>query len=580
MTNNTLTKLPNILMIIVDQDRATQHYPPGWEQEHLKSMTLLKSRGISFINGFCNTCMCSPSRSTLFSGMYPAQHGVVDTLTFDFRASVNEPELDNSTITIAKMLHPYYDTQFRGKWHMSKGGLGDVHPEKSLMGASVAVYGFNGWQPPDAGEDTKLENFGGGYAAHDVNYIDQAIDFIKERAQNEARGEPVKPFFMVVSLVNPHDVLSYPNSYIQGGYSNADLAYIGIDLPPTVDELLAHNYKPQAQTLAKLGMAKGLGILKDEQRQLNYINFYARLQIWIDREIGRLLNCFYGGDEDQKQPNQLGDDTLIIRIADHGEMGLSHGGLRQKSFNTYEESIRIPYIFSNPSLYNQANETKQLATLIDIMPTISGFVNKIAKLNELDHIEITTPSNAKGVDLSKILFNPEHVPDLVDSIMFTYDDVRAGQANPLPAANRIRCIRRQEWKYARYFHETSSYPEDFEMYFIRGIHAEKQISEDQFEQALEKLRAKAGQHDKFSTILFDDYLQLFMELYGYETVNLAYTNPDINRFIMQMVENWTGIYSSDQIVEYLDDIRHQLANELQEREKTDLWLRQPRVEWL
>jgi hypothetical protein len=39
--------------------------------------------------------------------------------------------------------------------------------------------------------------------------------------------------------------------------------------------------------------------------------------------------------------SSLYDDTLVIRTADHGELGVAHGGLRQKNFNSYEESIRV-----------------------------------------------------------------------------------------------------------------------------------------------------------------------------------------------------------------------------------------------
>src|SRR5262249_22370408 len=43
--------------------------------------TELARTGLSFRNGFCNTAMCSPSRSTLFTGLFPPEHGVELTLT-------------------------------------------------------------------------------------------------------------------------------------------------------------------------------------------------------------------------------------------------------------------------------------------------------------------------------------------------------------------------------------------------------------------------------------------------------------------------------------------------------------------
>jgi len=41
----------------------------------------LRRTGLSFNNAFCNSAMCSPSRATLFTGRYPAEHGVTLTLT-------------------------------------------------------------------------------------------------------------------------------------------------------------------------------------------------------------------------------------------------------------------------------------------------------------------------------------------------------------------------------------------------------------------------------------------------------------------------------------------------------------------
>ena len=53
-------------------------------------------------------------------------------------------------------------------------------------------------------------------------------------------------------------------------------------------------------------------------------------------------------------------------------MGLSHGGLRQKAFNAYEETINVPIVVSNPVLFPEPAETDALAALIDLLPTIAA----------------------------------------------------------------------------------------------------------------------------------------------------------------------------------------------------------------
>ena len=72
---------PNIVVIITDQERHPMHWPAGWADANLPNRKRLADHGLSFTRSFCNTAMCSPSRSTFFTGLYPAQHGVTATLT-------------------------------------------------------------------------------------------------------------------------------------------------------------------------------------------------------------------------------------------------------------------------------------------------------------------------------------------------------------------------------------------------------------------------------------------------------------------------------------------------------------------
>ena len=65
------------------------------------------------------------------------------------------------------------------------------------------------------------------------------------------------------------------------------------------------------------------------------------------------------------------ENTLIIRTADHGEMGLTHGGQRQKNFNFYEESTRVPLVYSNPILCKQSFKSKSIVSHVDFLTTIA-----------------------------------------------------------------------------------------------------------------------------------------------------------------------------------------------------------------
>ena len=105
---NNLPEQLNFLFIITDQERHTQYFPDGWEEANLPNLMRLKNNGLTFTNAFCNSCMCSPSRSTMMTGLYPAQHQVTDTLpeAEGEPNSQQETELDanlqNIVITIKK----------------------------------------------------------------------------------------------------------------------------------------------------------------------------------------------------------------------------------------------------------------------------------------------------------------------------------------------------------------------------------------------------------------------------------------------------------------------------------------------
>lgn len=445
-TVQQLPEQPDIIFIITDQERATQHFPDNWEQDNLKTLTFLKENGFSFDRAFCNTCMCSPSRSTLFTGTYPSQHQVTQTLTTGGVYSDGEIQLNNQTPNIGRILDELgYDVQYRGKWHLSKGADGG-----DPLAKDIALFGFKGWIGPDAGEDAKPENFGGGYANHDEKYIQEAIEYIETVKEKRKKGIH-QPYCLVLSLVNPHDVLGYPN-FVQYGYNEED--YTGRDipnLPDTASEDLLKNAKPVAQFQTNIAADGLLGVLKNDDMKLNYLNFYANLLKKIDGQIGQFITALY----DDRDGINLANDAVVVRLADHGEMGMSHGGMRQKAFVAYEEALRIPMVISNPLVFPKEMEHKsseELATLIDVLPTLSNFV------------KLPVPADCRGVNLLPIIENNESVQD---AILFTFDDTKSGSAS-LPSSvktcNRLRSIRTKKWKYTYYFDALNSYEVEYELY--------------------------------------------------------------------------------------------------------------------
>ena len=251
------------------------------------------------------------------------------------------------------------------------------------------------------------------------------------------------------SLVNPHDVLGYPSSYQEGGYSRAEFAGLGVPLPPTIDEDLRD--KPTVHSLMKLGQTAYIGGLADRQAQQDYVDFYAHLHRVVDEKIGRLLAALGDG------PGSLRSRTTIVRISDHGELGLSHGGLRQKMFNAYEESIRVPLVVSNPELFPEPLESDALASLVDVVPTMLGLAGGPVDADRFD-----------GRDLGPVLRGESD--SVRDAVLFTYDDHQAGTAfqNAPGQPNRIRCVRDGRWKYAIYLDPAGDAAPEYELYDLEA----------------------------------------------------------------------------------------------------------------
>lgn len=433
----------NAILFITDQDRAIQHFPAGWAAKNLPGLRRLKRHGLTFENAFTNTCMCSPARSTLMTGYFPAQHGVKYTLEEDMpddQYPQVEMPLDLKNIA-SVMSAAGYNVVYKGKWHLNKPAGADWAP------SDVGQYGFERWNPPDGGANQDVPQAGGGDPDNDGRFMNSvgdvedgtegALQYLNSTAAQQ------QPFFMVISLVNPHDVLFYPSTYEDAGYDDSWLKG-PITLPATVNEDLSTKPSVQEQFRNLFNLS---GPLKTPRMKRDYLNFYANLIKASDAYLVDVLDAL--------TDTGLLDDTVVIRTADHGEMGLAHGGQRQKNFNFYEEAIRVPLVYSNPKLYQRAHATKAPVSHVDFLPTIAGLFG--------------TPESARaewqGVDYSKKVLDPaSRWPQKY--VVFTYDDYQSGQASgPYPQPpNRIVSIRERRWKLAKYYDPEGNVPSQWEMY--------------------------------------------------------------------------------------------------------------------
>ncbi|MEZ5098531.1 MAG: sulfatase-like hydrolase/transferase [Thermoleophilia bacterium] len=247
-----------------------------------------------------------------------------------------------------------------------------------------------------------------------------------------AAGDPGerRPFALFVSLVNPHDITFFPTGWDVGGYRLEDFEGLGVELPPNADDPL--DTKPSVQR-AYLDALAAKDPLSDDPSagptRSQYVNFYAHAHQVVDQHVQAIL--------DAVEQHGLAEDTLIVRTADHGEGGLSHG-LREKSYSAYEEMIHVPLVIANPRLFPEPRRTDALYSHVDLLPTLAELAG----------------AAPVGVGRSLVPVLLGRAQAVQQDVLFAYDDDFVLSADQ--TGGRIRALRDARWTYAVYFDSTMS----------------------------------------------------------------------------------------------------------------------------
>jgi arylsulfatase A-like enzyme/putative intracellular protease/amidase len=378
---------PDVIVIMTDEERAAPSYESAaiasWRRETLASTKWFADNAVSFTRHYAGSLACVPSRPTLFTGHYPDVHGVTQTDGLGKAADDSRMRWlpEGEVPTLGNWFRAAgYDTHYDGKWHISHADLidpvtGKPVPTNTDSGAvlpdgvqayleanPLEPYGFSGWVGP--------EPHGAGIAdcglRRDPLLADRTVAWLTDRYARRAAGDAaaLRPFLLVVSFVNPHDIVLFPAWQRRSPISPSLLDPPDIPESPTDHEDLRS--KPAAQVAYRASYPTGYGPAPAieriyRKRAQAYRNLYYRLHAEVDRSLDRVRRAVTDGSA----------SAVIVRTSDHGELLGAHGGLHQKWFNLYDEATRIPFYIARVG--DQPTPAREVATPsshVDLVPTL------------------------------------------------------------------------------------------------------------------------------------------------------------------------------------------------------------------
>ncbi len=366
----------------------------------------LASRGVRFDHAYCQFPLCSPSRSSLLTGLRPDTTRVFD-LKYHFRQGL--PDI----VTLPQMFanNGYYVARVGKLYHygnpgdIGTNGLDDrvswqerVNPagrDKTALEPDIMSY------TPRRGLGSSMA-FLADKKGVDSEHTDGKVATETIRLLEKHQGEP---FFIAAGFYKPHCPWVTPERYFDL-YSLRD-----IDLPPISPQTFG-DYP--ALALASTKPWPYFGVTADQARECKRA-YYAAIS-FVDAQIGRLL--------DAVDRLELQDRTIIVFWSDHGYHLGEHGLWFKQS--CFEESARVPLIISAPGRKTAGQASGRPVELIDLYPTLADLAG------------LKPPGNLQGTSLRPLLDNPAEVWSRP-----AYTQVQRG-------ATPGHSVRTQRWRYTEW----------------------------------------------------------------------------------------------------------------------------------
>jgi len=366
---------PNVLFISVD-DMNNDLGCYGSPLVKSPNIDRLAKQGLRFDRAYCQFPLCSPSRTSVMTGLRPDTIRVFD-LQYHFRQDL--PNL----VTLPQLF--------------GKNGYRTARVGKIYHYGNPGQIGTSGLDDPaswqefhnPAGRDrTALEQDVIRYSGKKGGSLGAAMAFLNDKPGKDEEHTDGKvatkaiellekhkdaPFFLAVGFYRPHCPWITPGGYFEK-YS-LDAMKLP-DIPPSDKSSVP------AAALASTKPWPNLGVTPDQARECK-LAYYAAIS-FVDAQIGRVLDAL----------DRLGlrENTIIVFWSDHGYLLGEHGLWFKQS--CFEESARVPMIIVPPGSKNAGKACPRTVELIDLYPTLADLAG------------LTPPKDLPGVSLRPLLENP------------------------------------------------------------------------------------------------------------------------------------------------------------------------------
>ena len=338
----------NLVIFLPDQQRADTLACYGNGKVHAPNLNKLASESAVFNRAYVTQPVCSPSRASLMTGLWPHANGCTN----------NGFALDRRLATLPELIGDNYRAGYVGKWH-----LREQSPTQRGFHEWVSVEGVSDYSKFLIGHGLKPDHEKGGFGALTISNLPVELSqprFVQEHACEFIKRNGRDPFVLVVAFVEPHSPYNSPFNN-EHPIDDVDLDPSAVD--PATDNLplryrLTREWQRDRATQDKTGAVRRFqfGLTVDDYRDLK--QKYLGLVTLVDQSIGSVLACL--------ENSGLANDTVVVHTSDHGDLLGAHHLFGKGVM--FEQAVRVPLLIKVPG--QKPHMVTQPVSHIDFVPTL------------------------------------------------------------------------------------------------------------------------------------------------------------------------------------------------------------------